>query len=215
MSSPRGLRLARRTGTAGRPEWSRPAAHSHGAFHGRAVPRRAVPQGGPAGRALRLLPRGRGFRAALRHSRFSGAYVPDAVACHAGSATLGLWSKETVRLIARNQVLLVAKHYPARYLWRYGWPILAGQSLWGLLHSGMAVAWPACGANSKLWRAGAYAARCCAPAMPRGLSKIVGAERSGDLRTAAPHRLRPLLAAILFADMSTLDSLSLPVAKTQ
>jgi GT2 family glycosyltransferase len=72
-----------------------------------------------------------GLRCALRG--FSGAYVPEAVACHAGSATLGLWSKETVRLIARNQVLLLAKHYPARYLWRYGWPILAGQSLWGLL----------------------------------------------------------------------------------
>jgi len=72
-----------------------------------------------------------GLRCALRG--YAGAYVPEAVACHAGSATLGRWNKETVRLIARNQVLLVAKHYPARYLWRYGWAILAGQSLWGLV----------------------------------------------------------------------------------
>ncbi|HOL73767.1 MAG TPA: glycosyltransferase family 2 protein [Bryobacteraceae bacterium] len=60
-----------------------------------------------------------------------GMYVPEAVARHAGSATLGAWHSETVRRIARNQVLLVAKHYPLRYLFRYGWPILLGQILWG------------------------------------------------------------------------------------
>lgn len=62
-----------------------------------------------------------------------GLYVPEAVADHEGSATLGRWNGEVVRLIARNQVLLVAKHYPARYLVRYGWPILVAQLLWGAL----------------------------------------------------------------------------------
>jgi len=33
-----------------------------------------------------------------------------------------------VRLIARNQVYLVLKHYPLRQFW---WPILVGQLLWG------------------------------------------------------------------------------------
>ncbi|HEY1204320.1 MAG: glycosyltransferase family 2 protein [Bryobacteraceae bacterium] len=60
-----------------------------------------------------------------------GMYVPAAVAVHQGSATLGRWHPEVVERIARNQVLLVAKHYPARDLLRYGWPILVAQTLWG------------------------------------------------------------------------------------
>ena len=72
-----------------------------------------------------------GLRCAVRG--YSGMYVPEAVARHAGSATLGAWHEETVRRIARNQVLLVAKHYPPRYLLRYGWPLFVGQSLWGLV----------------------------------------------------------------------------------
>ncbi|MGD0199511.1 MAG: glycosyltransferase family 2 protein [Bryobacteraceae bacterium] len=64
---------------------------------------------------------------------YAGLYVPDALATHAGSATLGRWHKDAVRLIARNQVLLMAKHYPAGCLLRYGWPILVAQGLWGLL----------------------------------------------------------------------------------
>ncbi|MEP7353754.1 MAG: glycosyltransferase family 2 protein [Acidobacteriota bacterium] len=61
----------------------------------------------------------------------SGAYVPEAVALHAGSATLGKWNPDTVRLIARNQVLLAAKHFRpsgisvVRLLW--------GQGLWGVI----------------------------------------------------------------------------------
>ena len=51
-----------------------------------------------------------GLRCAL--AGFSGAYVPDAVAYHWGSASLGPWNPEVVRLIARNQSYLVAKHYP-------------------------------------------------------------------------------------------------------
>ncbi len=62
-----------------------------------------------------------------------GCYVPGAVAWHQGSATLGRWHARSTRLIARNQVLLIAKHYPTRLLVRYGWPILVAQSLWGLV----------------------------------------------------------------------------------
>jgi GT2 family glycosyltransferase len=69
-----------------------------------------------------------GLRCALEGLR--GAYVPDAVAYHWGSASLGKWSPEMVRLIARNQVYLVSKHYPLRQFW---WPILVGQFLWGLV----------------------------------------------------------------------------------
>lgn len=69
------------------------------------------------------------LRCALQ--RYEGLYVPEALAYHQGSATLGAWHKDTVRRIARNQVLLVAKHYPAAQLWRSGWAILVAQTLWG------------------------------------------------------------------------------------
>jgi GT2 family glycosyltransferase len=72
-----------------------------------------------------------GLRCAM--NGYYGVYVPDAVATHAGSATLGRWDKRTVRLISRNQVLLAAKHYPARYFFRYGWSVFVAQSLWGLV----------------------------------------------------------------------------------
>ncbi len=70
-----------------------------------------------------------GLRAA--RAGCGGVYVPGAVAVHQGSATLGRWHKDVVRLIARNQVLLVAKHYSKRDLARYLWPVLVGQVLWG------------------------------------------------------------------------------------
>jgi GT2 family glycosyltransferase len=64
---------------------------------------------------------------------YSGVYVPEATARHKGSATLGRWHKETVRRISRNQLLLVARHFPRHWIVRYGWPVLVGQALWGLL----------------------------------------------------------------------------------
>jgi GT2 family glycosyltransferase len=72
-----------------------------------------------------------------------GVYVPGAVAYHTGSATLGVWHRDTVRMISRNQLLLVAKHYSPRELGRWGWPILAAQLLWGLvaLRRGRPGAW--------------------------------------------------------------------------
>ncbi|HEV8147331.1 MAG TPA: glycosyltransferase family 2 protein [Bryobacteraceae bacterium] len=58
-----------------------------------------------------------------------GVYVPEAVAHHLGSATLGRWNKDTVRLIGRNQVLLAAKHFRGEPRW----PLVAGQLLWGFV----------------------------------------------------------------------------------
>src|SRR5580693_9129103 len=62
-----------------------------------------------------------------------GIYEPAAVAWHRGSATLGRWHPETVRRIARNQLFLLARHYPAPLLARWIWPILVAQGLWGAL----------------------------------------------------------------------------------
>ena len=62
-----------------------------------------------------------------------GKYVPEAVAYHHGSATRGRWHPATVRQIARNQVFVVAKHYPKKLLIRFGWSIFVAQALWGLV----------------------------------------------------------------------------------
>jgi GT2 family glycosyltransferase len=68
-----------------------------------------------------------GIRCAI-HDRW-GVYVPAATAYHQGSSTWGQWNKYSVRLIARNQLLLTAKYF--RGLSR--WPIVAGQLLWGIV----------------------------------------------------------------------------------
>lgn len=60
-----------------------------------------------------------------------GRYMPAATATHRGSATLGAWQPETVRLLSRNQMLLIAKHYPRNWIWRYGCSAMAGQCMWG------------------------------------------------------------------------------------
>jgi GT2 family glycosyltransferase len=82
-----------------------------------------------------------GLRCAL--AGLEGWYVPAAVAWHHGSATLGRWHPHTVRRISRNQIFIVAKHYPAGLILRYGWPILVAQGLWGLLalRHGAGCAW--------------------------------------------------------------------------
>lgn len=72
-----------------------------------------------------------GVRCAL--AACPGVYVPDAVAWHQGSSTLGRWHPETVRLMARNQVFLVARYYSGRMLARFLWPVVVAQGLWGLL----------------------------------------------------------------------------------
>ncbi|MCS7043134.1 MAG: glycosyltransferase family 2 protein [Bryobacteraceae bacterium] len=68
-----------------------------------------------------------------------GVYVPEAVAYHHGGATHGAWSAAMVELLARNQVLLAAKHFPAAWWWR----VLAGQLLWGAVAArhGRLAAW--------------------------------------------------------------------------
>ena len=68
-----------------------------------------------------------GIRCAV-HERW-GLYVPGAIAYHQGSSTWGQWNKYSVRLIARNQLLLTAKHFCGLSRW----PIVAGQLLWGLV----------------------------------------------------------------------------------
>jgi GT2 family glycosyltransferase len=73
----------------------------------------------------------------------AGQYVPEALAWHRGSATLGRWHPETVRRIARNQLLLLARHYPRRLLVGWCWPIFVAQSLWGAVafRHGAGFAW--------------------------------------------------------------------------
>jgi GT2 family glycosyltransferase len=74
---------------------------------------------------------------------FAGVYVPDALARHQGSATLGRWNSRVVRLTSRNQLLLVARHYDRTLFRSCFWAILTGQMLWGLvaLRHGRGIAW--------------------------------------------------------------------------
>ncbi len=70
-------------------------------------------------------------------------YEPSARATHRGSATDGAWSERMVRQISRNQLVLVALHWPRPLTFRLAWAVLAGQALWGvsaLLH-GTFLAW--------------------------------------------------------------------------
>jgi GT2 family glycosyltransferase len=74
---------------------------------------------------------------------YPGRYVPDAIAWHRGSATLGRWHPDTVRRIARNQVLLLKRYYPRETLRRWWWPIAVAHALWGFvaLRHGAGSAW--------------------------------------------------------------------------
>jgi GT2 family glycosyltransferase len=76
-------------------------------------------------------------------NRYIGRYVPGAFAYHVGSGTTGPWSPISVRKISRNQLLILARHYPLRLLFRFGWPIAVGQGLWGLvaLRHGAGLPW--------------------------------------------------------------------------
>ncbi len=71
-----------------------------------------------------------GIRCAV--AGFRGRYVPTALATHRGSATLGTWHPETVRLLSRNQIFLVAKHSPRSWLWSSSCYAVVGQLLWGV-----------------------------------------------------------------------------------
>ena len=74
----------------------------------------------------------RALRGGLR-----GFYWPQAVARHHGGATLGgAESPQVFELLTRNQLLLLAKHYPARYWLRLAPRILWAQTLWAMMAIG-------------------------------------------------------------------------------
>jgi GT2 family glycosyltransferase len=85
-----------------------------------------------------------------------GGYFPEAICRHHGSATFGRWNPRVVRLIARNQVLLIARHYPRELIGRWLWAILIAHGLWaGLaIRHGCGMAWLR-GKVEALWRFGA------------------------------------------------------------
>ena len=68
-----------------------------------------------------------GIRCAL--AGLPGIYEPEAVAFHLGKATYGKKAERVYYLSARNQLLLLARHYPPQTLRRFAWPILTGQTL--------------------------------------------------------------------------------------
>lgn len=95
------------------------------------------------------------FALRLRALGRDGVFVPSALASHRGSATFGAWSPRAIRLQSRNQVLLVARHYPDGWFRRLGRAVFAGQFLWGLLalHNGVFGAWLAGKLDAaRLWR---------------------------------------------------------------
>jgi GT2 family glycosyltransferase len=72
----------------------------------------------------------------LRAARagLQGFYLPQATCRHRGGATLGGADSATViRQLTQNQLLLLAKHYPATLLLRLGFRIAWAQILWALL----------------------------------------------------------------------------------
>jgi GT2 family glycosyltransferase len=78
-----------------------------------------------------------GLRCAARG--IAGRYVPEARAIHVGSAAMGRWHPQVVRLISRNQLFLAARHCRARDTWR----VIVAQALWGgvALRHGRGLAW--------------------------------------------------------------------------
>ena len=116
----------------------------------------------------------------------AGIYVPDALAWHRGSATLGRWHPETVRRIARNQLFLLARHYPAPLLRRWLWAIAVAQTLWGGLavRHGAAWAW-AKGVSQGLYEFGNVRSSCTR-IPPQLLERLLGSNEQliRDLQTA-------------------------------
>ena len=83
------------------------------------------------------------FALRLHRRNVPGVFVPAATAAHRGSATYGEWSPRATRLQSRNQVFLVARHYPRGWVRQFGRAVFAGQLLWGALalRHGVAGAW--------------------------------------------------------------------------
>ena len=62
---------------------------------------------------------------------YRGYYIPEAVAYHVGSATLGdPMHPKVIGLITRNQLYLITKHYPRDIVWSLLPRILLFQLLW-------------------------------------------------------------------------------------
>ncbi len=62
---------------------------------------------------------------------YTGMYLPDAVAYHVGSATLGdVLHPRIVEYLTRNQIYLLAKDYPRAVFWRLLPRIAVYQGLW-------------------------------------------------------------------------------------
>lgn len=62
---------------------------------------------------------------------YTGLYLPQAVAYHIGSATLGdVLHPRIVEYLTRNQIYLLAKDYPGSVLWRLLPRIVVYQGLW-------------------------------------------------------------------------------------
>ncbi len=140
---PRRLRLAggtRRTGVQAKPGQT----HRHRSRHGLPLPPRQFSNSLTAStRASVLISKTSISDCAACAQGFTGIYVPDAIAWHHGSATLGRWNPRVVRLISRNQLLLVARHLRPRPVPLLPLADLAGQLLWGLvaLRHGRPLAW--------------------------------------------------------------------------
>jgi GT2 family glycosyltransferase len=108
-----------------------------------------------------------------------GEYIPKAIAWHIGSATLGRWHPEIVRRIARNQLLLVGKHYRGSALLRFGYHIVIAQTLWGAVAMRHGAGWA--------WLRGRF----------QGCAKFMNARRNGQqLHPGLPDHLRKNEAAI-------------------
>lgn len=125
-----------------------------------------------------------GLRAALLG--LEGVYAPEAVAYHWGSATLGPWSGKAVEWRTRNQILLVAKFYPASLLGKWWRPLLAAQALWALqtVRHGCPLA---------------YARGLCA-----GLIRVAGLRRAGAAWRTQTLQQEANLASVLMASEAEL-----------
>jgi GT2 family glycosyltransferase len=115
-----------------------------------------------------------GLRAAA--AGCGGIYVPAATAFHHGSRTGQAWSAAMVRWITAHQILLLAKHYRASLLLRFGWNIFVSQALWAALTAsrGRTVAW--------------------VQGMASGLSRAPRSRRKARLRRDKSSRLPRVLA---------------------
>ena len=130
----------------GRPDgplWSQPRSIQFAPFTALMIHREAFIDAGGLDEAFESYLEDVDFGLRCASKGYTGRYVPEAVAYHIGSATLGVWNPRTVSQIARNQVFILARHYGGGLLTRFGWRIAVAQLLWGGLAArhGTGVAW--------------------------------------------------------------------------